>query len=760
MHKVQPRGVSIKATLFSISLFLLLFGILPPFPQAAELEIDPEPLNQNPPRALAAEDVLLPDLTGIVTNTEAAKALGKALFWDMRLGSDNLACASCHFHAGADNRSKNQLSPGLLQVANPSRIGNPDTSFGNASGKTGAGKTAGANYSLTPRDFPFHRLQNMDDRNSPVVCDTNDVTSSQGSFGGFLLSEDPDPAIARFPDFCGGNDTTFTVDGIPVRKVEPRNTPTTINAVFNHRNFWDGRANNIFNGVNPFGPRDRNARVVVLTNGSLGLERLGLANASLASQAVGPPLSAFEMACSGRDFKDLGRGMFALRALALQAVHPTDSLLGNASSYRNETGLGLNKTYMELIQLAFNVKYWGDNTTKFEIADKGNGPVINTDVDPAVGYTQAEHNFSMFFGISIMLYEATLVSNQTAYDTFITANPTLINNGAGTIVEQGDTVTTVPGFGQKELLGLDVFLNKGRCYECHFGPEFTSASIRVRGTFPNGELEVPEPVEVMAGPDARAVVYDGGFYNIGARPTTEDLGVGGQDPFGNTLSFSRQLTAGDIIDPNLSLPFPNFYENARVGVDGAFKTPSVRNAELTGPYMHNGGLSTLRQVVEFYDRGGDRRDVTGVDGCFGVIDTSGFGNAGDGSHCTNLAPPILPLNLTEAEIDALVAFILALTDERVKYEKAPFDHPELIIPNGQEGDQFSVTTVTVNPEDPSGGETLVRAKDMFRVLPAIGAAGRQAENLPALGPFLNLDPFSLGLPGTAVPQIVPLLLEN
>src|SRR5262249_16436181 len=44
---------------------------------------------------------------------EALKVLGKALFWDQQVGSDGQACASCHFHAGADNRSKNQLNPGF-----------------------------------------------------------------------------------------------------------------------------------------------------------------------------------------------------------------------------------------------------------------------------------------------------------------------------------------------------------------------------------------------------------------------------------------------------------------------------------------------------------------------------------------------------------------------------------------------------------------------------------------------------------------------
>jgi hypothetical protein len=47
-----------------------------------------------------------------------AAQLGKALFWDMAVGSDGQACASCHFHAGVDNRSKNQLSPDLRRVQN------------------------------------------------------------------------------------------------------------------------------------------------------------------------------------------------------------------------------------------------------------------------------------------------------------------------------------------------------------------------------------------------------------------------------------------------------------------------------------------------------------------------------------------------------------------------------------------------------------------------------------------------------------------
>src|SRR5438067_2065044 len=58
--------------------------------------------------------VTLPQPTGssqYVRDQAALVLLGKALFWDMQAGSDGrTACATCHFHAGADHRTQNQLS--------------------------------------------------------------------------------------------------------------------------------------------------------------------------------------------------------------------------------------------------------------------------------------------------------------------------------------------------------------------------------------------------------------------------------------------------------------------------------------------------------------------------------------------------------------------------------------------------------------------------------------------------------------------------
>jgi hypothetical protein len=53
----------------------------------------------------------------------------------------------------------------------------------------------------------------------------------------------------------------FLIGSANTRRVEPRNTPSVINAVFNHRQFWDERAENVFNGINHLGKRDPDAKV-------------------------------------------------------------------------------------------------------------------------------------------------------------------------------------------------------------------------------------------------------------------------------------------------------------------------------------------------------------------------------------------------------------------------------------------------------------------------------------------------------------------
>lgn len=114
---------------------------------------------------------------------------------------------------------------------------------------------------------------------------------------------------------------------------------------------------------------------------------------------------------------------------------------------------------------------------------------------------------------------------------------------------------------------------------------------------------------------------DGGFHNIGVRPDSDDLG--------------RQNFTGSAFDA------------------AAFKTPNIRNSKLRVPLFHNGGKDTVREVIEFYNVGGDFPGP-------------------------NLDPEIVPLNLTEQEIDALTFFIEeGMTDPRVENREFPFTRPTL-----------------------------------------------------------------------------------
>lgn len=88
--------------------------------------------------------------------------------------------------------------------------------------------------------------------------------------------------------------------------------------------------------------------------------------------------------------------------------------------------------------------------------------------------------------------------------------------------------------------GMNVFFNKASCSACHVGPNFT----------------------------------DGSFHNIG---------VGMDKP-----------------EPDVG----RFAETKVVGDRGGFKTPTLREIARTAPYMHDGGLKTLEDVVEYYNKGG------------------------------------------------------------------------------------------------------------------------------------------------------------
>lgn len=618
------------------------------------------------------------DLGKYVRDRDAAIVLGKAFFWDTQAGSDGQACGSCHFHAGADNRTKNQLSPGLNNMAGPPLSQRFD--------RTASGSAGGPNYTLMESDYPFHQLQDIDDPNSTVLFDTDDVTSSQGVLRRNFTSITPD---AQGRDTCVDVPDIFNVAGVNVRRVEARNTPTMINAVYNFRNFWDGRANNVFNGVSPFGPRDTGAVILELQpNGTTLPVQVRLENASAASQAVGPTLSGFEMSCDGRGFADVGRKLIGLKPLGRQEVAADDSVLG---AYRDPSGVGLSVSYRDLISRAFDPKYWSA-----------------AGLQPG-GRTQMEANFSLYWGLAIMLYEDTLVSDDAPIDRFL----------------DGDESALTP----QQLYGKALFEGQAGCINCHHGSLMTGAAFDVASVL-SEEITETNTIERMALNDGKAAIYDNGFYNIGVRPTGEDLGIGGSDPYGNPLSFARQAKAKAAGQPIFDVLF--FDSNKfslrrgedpqpgeRDAVDGSFKVPSLRNVELTGPYFHNGGQASLEQVLDFYNRGGDRRGGTFlmVDGEQVVL---GPDSTGYGPNETNMDVDVERLFLTDDGKAAIVAFLKSFTDERVRWERAPFDHPQIVVPNGAKGD-----------------ETTCQSQDDRIVIPAVGKGGRGVLGLPALKGFME-----------------------
>ncbi|MBX2826760.1 MAG: cytochrome-c peroxidase [Flavobacteriaceae bacterium] len=144
--------------------------------------------------------------------------------------------------------------------------------------------------------------------------------------------------------------------------------------------------------------------------------------------------------------------------------------------------------------------------------------------------------------------------------------------------------------------GFNLFTGKANCATCHFLPTFS-------GLVP--PLYKETEAEVLGVPESNSEPWI----------LDDDLGR-----LGNGVTQ-------EVAD---------FYGNA-------FKTPTVRNIEKTGPYMHNGVYKTLEEVMEFYNLGGGAGLGLGID------------------HQT-LAPD--PLNLTDKEISDIIAFMESLNDTK------------------------------------------------------------------------------------------------
>jgi hypothetical protein len=173
-----------------------------------------------------------------------------------------------------------------------------------------------------------------------------------------------------------------------------------------------------------------------------------------------------------------------------------------------------------------------------------------------------------------------------------------------------------------------------------------------------------------------------------------------------------------------------------VARNGSFKVSHIKNVELTGPYFHNGGMITLRQIIDFYSRGGDFPITNADDRDVLMLNFNAF-PAGE--------------NLTEDDKDALVDFMLAMTDLRVKNESAPFDRPEVFVP-------LDGTAPDNTAGRPGFLALLAGPNPMFRQVTEVGAAGHPGTPLPN---FLGISSVRLAnnglnhFAGTIAPPVPP-----
>jgi len=196
---------------------------------------------------------------------------------------------------------------------------------------------------------------------------------------------------------------------------------------------------------------------------------------------------------------------------------------------------------------------------------------------------------------AIASFERTLITGNAPFDRYYFKG-------------QSDAMTAA------QIRGFELFAGQGRCVSCH-------------------SIE-----------QDHALFTDGRFHNIGIGITQVR-----QDIPRLAHAFLEAKNKGGQVDTMVltdkkSSELGRFAVTDELSQIGAFKTPTLRNIELTAPYMHDGSLLTLKEVMVHYNNGGVNK-------------------AGDPVN-DFLSGGIRPLNLTDAQLDDLVAFMKALTSSK------------------------------------------------------------------------------------------------
>jgi cytochrome c peroxidase len=231
--------------------------------------------------------------------------------------------------------------------------------------------------------------------------------------------------------------------------------------------------------------------------------------------------------------------------------------------------------------------------------------LVRTDPDLAADYRSAfgayppagDEALAVDVGKALAAYQETLVTARTPFDAYRDA------------LARGDAAAAAK-YPAAAARGARLFVGKGRCNVCHLGPSFT-----------NGEFQDIGVPFFVAGGGVDSGRYDGIRRLQASRFNL--LGPYSDDPSRSTATATRHV----------AVEHRNF---------GEFKVPSLREVARTPPYMHNGSLATLRDVVRHYSK----LDLDRVHADGGEL--------------------LRPLELSAAEIDDLVAFLESLSGEEAK----------------------------------------------------------------------------------------------
>jgi cytochrome c peroxidase len=242
------------------------------------------------------------------------------------------------------------------------------------------------------------------------------------------------------------------------------------------------------------------------------------------------------------------------------------------------------------------------------------------------------------FAKAIAAYEMSLVSKNSAFDQW---------------ADGGFTATGLSPAAQR---GARLFVGKAACADCHEGPMFTDNKFHAIGVPQLGNY-VPTTADCPANDpwcdcvsddtslpqNCLAIGARDGLRKLRANRFRRDSEWSDDEECRRHFTLHSQQSYTDAHPEECDGRVKHYSLTLTDELEGQWKTPSLRDVALTPPYMHNGMYQTLREVMVHYNDGG----IHSLGGeSIGVIDEK-----------------IKKLNLTEQEIDDLVAFMESLTGQ-------------------------------------------------------------------------------------------------